>query len=120
VAPAGESPPAPPAAPKAPLGAFRTAGNIARGLGTVTTVLASVQDTISIIAEEKPEWLPKGKRIELMKPNPTPFRGDPRTAVPSGYTVENQGGGRIIYRNAEGKEVTKETVMDALNGIDRA
>jgi hypothetical protein len=106
------------ATPKVLPRAFGRLGNIARGLGVTATVISSVQDAVNIIAEKKPEWLPKGKQIELMKPNPTPFRS-PNTAVQSGYTVENQGGGRIIYRDAEGMEVPKATAMDALSGFDR-
>ena len=82
---------------------------LGRVLGIIGNVFATKRDIERIIAEDKPGMLREGQRLPLDKPM---FRGDPIMRVPSGYTVEKTGG-KIIYRNSKGEEVSKDEALGA-------
>jgi hypothetical protein len=89
----------------------RFAGMGSRVLGAYGQVTSTVSDVLDWIAEDKPEWLPQNKRIQLMKPDPKlPF-----FKVPTGYSIERQGD-KIIYRDSEGNEVPKSEAEAAMKG----
>ena len=76
-------------------------------VGKILDAKQAWDESREIIARERPEALKEGEKVPLTMLE-TPYK--PMSPVPSGYTVE-KADGKILYRDAEGKAVTRETAI---------
>jgi RHS repeat-associated protein len=113
VEPVAPTPPAPTTggsgagpAPRSTLPFLGRLGTALRVLNVAALIVASVGDILRITLEEHPEKLREGARIELTRPSQTGLGPDPIRLESTGYTVEKTGG-KVIYRDTAGKEVSE-------------
>ncbi len=93
------------------IGFLGRVASAAKLMGRVAGFMTAVGDTINWVTEEAPEYLPEGMKVELTKPAPpAPGGYSSLTTVPTGYTVEKTGG-QVIYRDAAGNPVSRDTAM---------
>ncbi len=104
-------------APGTPGGAgVGSLGRLAAGvrvLGWAANIAVGLVDVKHIVAEESPQYLLEGMQVPLRRPVQTQWGPDPVMQEPTGYTVEKTGN-EIIYRNSQGKEVTRSEALGIL------
>lgn len=100
-----------PDVPKPPasdaVGKLNRATGVAGRLGGVLKVFGIYKEIRDIVAREKPEWLRGGDKVPLYRP----VRDLPIMQEPTGYSVEKTKDGKVIYRDPDGNQCTKDEAL---------